>query len=149
MTPVQVRFAAPDQLDTAHGLLTAQLVEHGLPVDALAMTKTLKLIVASGSSAWLVMASRDAQVVGICLANRILSVEKGGPVIWIEELYVVPAARRTGVANEILGFISAQARTIGARALELEVVPTQAAAFALYDHLGFRRLDRQRLSLDL
>jgi ribosomal protein S18 acetylase RimI-like enzyme len=35
------------------------------------------------------------------------------------------------------------------RAIELEVVPTQAAAFALYRALGFEEVHRTRLSLAL
>jgi len=35
------------------------------------------------------------------------------------------------------------------RAIELEVVPTQAAALALYRGLGFEELHRQRMSLAL
>lgn len=83
------------------------------------------------------------------LANQIVSVEKGGITFWIEELYVAPAARRTGVARTILRWLVAEGQKVGARALELEVVPTQAAAFALYRGFGFREVHRQRLTFDV
>ena len=83
------------------------------------------------------------------LANQIVSVEKGGETLWIEELYVIPGARRTGVARAMLEHVANQARRRGLRAFDLEVVPSQLAAFALYRSLGFQEVPRQRLALEL
>ena len=97
----------------------------------------------------LLLAFRDREPVGIFLANQIVSVEKSGLVLWVEELYVVPHARRSGVARAILNHVADEARRRDVRAIELEVVPTQAAAFALYRSLGFTDVDRQRMSWKL
>ncbi len=76
------------------------------------------------------------------LANPIVSVEKGGISLWIEELYVAPEKRRRGVARALLDFVIAEARLNGLRAVELHVVPSQAAALALYRSIGFAPSDR-------
>jgi ribosomal protein S18 acetylase RimI-like enzyme len=78
-----------------------------------------------------------------------VSVEYPPYTLWIEELYVIPPARRTGVASALLGFVCDEGRSRGVRALNLEVVPTQAAAFALYRRFGFTEVHRTRLGFKL
>lgn len=146
---VRVRRAEARDRQVLARLLTAQLVEHALPAEPARIDRGLEVALAAGSPSWLLLAERDGAAVGVLLANAGASVEKGGRALWIEELYVVPAARRAGVARAILGWLVAEARAAGVVALDLEVVPTQAAAFALYAALGFSRVDRARLTLAL
>ncbi len=145
MSDIEVRAATVGDRAAAIRLLTAQLVEHALPVDAAGIERGVELALAHGSNAWLAIALASGLPVGIALANPIVSVEHGGAALWIEELYVAPAHRRRGVARALLGFLADEARNSGMRALQLEVVPTQAAALALYDALGFRPVERERL----
>jgi ribosomal protein S18 acetylase RimI-like enzyme len=130
-------------------LLTAQLVEHGLPVDDEGLVRAVELCLAHGSPAWLVVALRHGLPAGILLANPIVSIEHGGISLWIEELYVPPEQRRRGVARALVDFVGVEARSHGVRALELCVAPSQTAALALYAALGFRRNDRVIHSLAL
>ena len=146
---LHVRTAEPADRAIVHALLTAQLIEHDLPADPDRIDRGLDAALRPGSPAWLRLAERDGEPVGVLLANQIVSVEKGGETLWIEELYVIPEARRTGVARAILGYVVEEARQQALRALDLEVVRTQAAAFALYRAAGFREVARDRLTLDL
>jgi GNAT superfamily N-acetyltransferase len=125
------------------------MVEHQLPAEPERIDAGLGAAFRPGSPAWLLLARRDGEAVGVFLANQIVSVEKGGETLWIEELYVTPPARRTGVARAILAFVVEEARRRGLRALDLEVVHTQRAAFALYRSLGFEDVPRQRMTLPL
>jgi GNAT superfamily N-acetyltransferase len=43
--------------------------------------------------------------IGVVLANQIVSVEKCGYTLWIEEFYVLPEARRQSVATALLEYI--------------------------------------------
>lgn len=149
MSELEFRPVAPAEVPLALGLLCAQLEEHHLPADAERVQAGLDLALQPGSPAWLRMAWRDELPVGILLGNVIVSVEQGGRCLWIEELYVTPPARRTGVARFLLDSLAAEARSYGLKSLQLEVVPTQEAAFALYASLGFRKVERQRLDLPL
>jgi ribosomal protein S18 acetylase RimI-like enzyme len=144
-----IRRASEGDRETVHRLLTAQLVEHRLPADPEGISCGIDAAFAPGSAAWLWIAERDGRAVAVFLANRIVSVEKGGYALWVEELYVVPEARRMGVARALLGRIREEASAGGIRALDLEVVPTQAAALALYRALGFEDVHRRRMSLAL
>jgi GNAT superfamily N-acetyltransferase len=146
---LRIRPAGPSDREVVHGLLTAQMVEHRLPAEPERIDRGLDAAFRPGSPAWLFLAERDGQAVGVFLANQIVSVEKGGETLWIEELYVTPDARRTGVARALLAHALDEARRRGLRAFDLEVVPTQAAALALYRALGFEDVPRQRMSLEL
>jgi len=132
-----VRPATEADRPTAHGLLTSQLVEHRLPADREGIDRGIRHALAPVSCAWLWLAEREGRAVAILLANEIVSVEHGGLALWIEELYVVREARRSGVARALLGRVRERARERGIRSIELEVVPTQTPAFALYRALGF------------
>ena len=124
-------------------------IRHDLPADAAGVARGIELALAPHSPAWLLLAFRGEEPVGIFLANLIVSVEKSGHALWVEELYVVPSARRGGVARAILAHVVAKGRELGVRGIDLEVVPTQAAAFALYRALGFKDVNRQRMSFEL
>jgi ribosomal protein S18 acetylase RimI-like enzyme len=137
-----VRAATAADRGAAIRMLTAQLAEHQLPADDDGIAGAVELCLAHGSSAWLVMALASGLPAGVLLANPIVSVEHGGIALWIEELYLAPERRRRGVARALLSFVCDQARSHGLRAVELEVVPTQQAALALYRALGFHTSDR-------
>jgi GNAT superfamily N-acetyltransferase len=142
----ELALAGPGDTEAVVRLLTAQLVEHRLPADEAGIRRGVALAFSAGSAAWIVLARRAGHPAGIALANRIVSVERGGEVLWLEELYIEPAARRVGVASAILSYLETRATGMGMRGIELEVVPTQAAALALYEHHGFDRLNRLRVS---
>jgi ribosomal protein S18 acetylase RimI-like enzyme len=139
-----IRPAKASEMAVAARLLIAQLVEHGLPADLEGVQRGLELAM-TREAAWLLIALRQQEPVGIFLANEIVSAEKSGLALWVEELYVVPSARRTGVARAMLEHVRVEAKKKGIVAIELEVVPTQEAAFALYRGMGFVDVDRRRM----
>jgi GNAT superfamily N-acetyltransferase len=146
---ISVRAASLADRETCIRLLIAQLLEHDLPADQAGVGAAVDLAFAQHSPAWLLLAELDGVAVGIILANQIVSVEKCGYTLWVEELYVVPEARRRRVASALLDYIVAEGRRRGVCAVELEVVPTQVAAFALYRRRGFRDVHRIRMTWDL
>ena len=79
------------------------------------------------------------------------SVEYGGRDGFIDDLYLVPAARGRGVGRKLIDFALAQARELGVGTLHLEVETGNDAATRLYRAAGFtetgRRLMRLRLPL--
>jgi ribosomal protein S18 acetylase RimI-like enzyme len=144
-----IRAATAADRAAAIQLLIAQLVEHHLPADEAGVARGVELALAPHSPAWLILAFRDSTPVGIFLANQIVSVEKAGSALFIEELYVIPAERRTGIARAILSYVIEEAKRRGVDAFDLEVVPTQVAAFAFWRSLGFIDVNRQRMTRDL
>ena len=147
-TELVIRRAVKADRQVAARLLMAQLEEHHLPADAEGVARGIELAMKS-EAAWLLLAFAQTEAVGVFLANEIVSVEQAGIVLWVEELYVVPSARRRGVARGILNCVSQEARRKGIVSIELEVVPTQEAAFALYRSLGFVDVERKRMKWKL
>jgi ribosomal protein S18 acetylase RimI-like enzyme len=143
-----IRRAGKSDREVAARLLVAQLVEHHLPADLPAVERGFELAM-KRKAAWLLLAFLDEEVVGVFLANEIVSVEQAGIVLWVEELYVMPTARRRGVARAILNHVASEARQKGIVSVELEVVPTQEAAFALYRSMGFVDVERKRMKWKL
>jgi GNAT superfamily N-acetyltransferase len=55
----------------------------------------------------------------------------------VKRMYVVPSARRTGVARAVLGHVEAEGRRRGYRELRLETGVKQPEAITLYQSAGF------------
>lgn len=71
-----------------------------------------------------------------------------GDAAWIGGLGVVPERRRAGLARQAMHAVLARAHADGVRAVTLEVLESNPAAYALYRDLGFtdtRRLEVLRL----
>jgi GNAT superfamily N-acetyltransferase len=59
----------------------------------------------------------------------------------VKRMYVVPDARRGGLARLMLGYLEATARTAGADAVLLETGTRQPEAMALYESSGYERIE--------
>jgi GNAT superfamily N-acetyltransferase len=59
----------------------------------------------------------------------------------IKRMYVVPAARRSGLARALLAALEEAARGIGYRIVRLDTGERQPHAQALYEASGYRRVD--------
>lgn len=67
-----------------------------------------------------------------------------GPESELLRVAVAPAARNRRVGRTLLEDGLARLRELGVTTCFLEVRPTNAPALALYEHLGFRTIDRRR-----
>lgn len=63
------------------------------------------------------------------------------PAWLLSDLYVVPAARRQGVGEELMHAARAHAERTGACGIQLETAKTNLAGQALYERLGYKRDD--------
>jgi len=87
--------------------------------------------VTGGRGAFLVV-YQDGAPVG-CGALRLLNAETAE----LKRMYVVPAARGTGLGKLLVTALETEARALGVRRLVLETGVRQAAALALYQATGF------------
>jgi GNAT superfamily N-acetyltransferase len=108
------------------------------------VARAVELALAPGAHAWLAVAARSGLVVGVLLANPIVSIEYGGGALWIEELYVESAHRRRGAGRALYQFVADEARRAGLSAIELEVDPSLDGAEPFWRGLGFRAVERRR-----
>ena len=87
---------------------------------------------ASLERAWLLTDGR--QDVGYALAYWRHSIDHGGRVAVLDDLWIDAAFRGHGLGRRLLG---AEVSGVGARAVVVEADPTDAPAMALYRRLGF------------
>jgi GNAT superfamily N-acetyltransferase len=91
--------------------------------------------VASGRGTFLV-AKMDGEPVG-CGALRRIEEQAGE----IKRMYVRPVARGNGVGRSILAALEDEARRLGMTRLVLETGVRQLEAIALYESMGFTRIE--------
>lgn len=141
---IEIRRATPDDLDPVVDLLAAQLAEHDIPIDRADLTFAAEGILRVPDRGFILLAVAQEGPVGVACASFSWTVERGGMVAWLDELYVVPDRREHGIGNELLARVIAAAREAGCPAMELEVETSHARAEHLYQRHGFHSLPRRR-----
>jgi GNAT superfamily N-acetyltransferase len=82
------------------------------------------------------VAEQDGNAVGLALGRR-----TGAKVFKLRDLFVQPAARRSGVAQELMREFVAQAGAGGAEMIELDVLASNADARTIYERWGFKPIE--------
>lgn len=145
----EIRPATPADLVEVTDLLAAQLHEHGIPIARADLAFAAEGILRVPERGFVLLALRDGGAVGVACVSYSWTVERGGMVAWLDELYVAPAMREHGMGNELLRRAIVTAGTAGCRAMELEVEASHARAEHLYRRHGFTDLPRRRWSRPL
>jgi ribosomal protein S18 acetylase RimI-like enzyme len=84
-----------------------------------------------------VIAERAGDAVGLCLWFPWFSTWRGRRGVYVQDLYVVQTARRTGLARALLAQAAHRAKASGATFLRLDVDSDNAGGIALYESVGF------------
>jgi GNAT superfamily N-acetyltransferase len=132
---VTIRVATADDLATIRELYERLLEELPEP-DYLAETweDQIEDVEKSLRNGMLLVAEEEGRPVGI--VTGLMDTPRLG---WVEALYVVPDARRRGIAKQLLARVAALVRERGADHVGLEVTDGSREARALYDRLGFKQ----------
>jgi|SRR5690606_8960936 len=88
----------------------------------------------------LVAVDGSGEVVGFALFFAAYSTFECGPYLWLEDLYVTPAARGQGHGRELLRTLAAIALERGWRRCQWQVLDWNERAIAFYERLGARLL---------
>jgi GNAT superfamily N-acetyltransferase len=78
-----------------------------------------------------------------------MSLEFGGLVVILDDLYVVPEARGRGIGSSVLAKVEAVAKEKNAVQIFLEVEKANERAFGFYQRKGWRRRDRHMMEKNL
>lgn len=141
---IEIRPATPADLEDVTDLLAAQLKEHEIPIGRADLEFAAEGILRVPERGFVLLALRDGSAVGVACVSYSWTVERGGTVAWLDELYVVPSLREHGIGNELLGEAIGTAGAAGCRTVELEVETSHARAERLYRRHGFQDLPRRR-----
>lgn len=94
--------------------------------------------------------AEDASPIGLATSHAVPASPAMGQFWQLRDLYVLPGARRGGVAAALMSAVREAALAAGATRLSLVTEPDHQAALGLYRGLGFRPVEGlATLSLDL
>jgi len=111
--------------------------EAASPVDQSRFAANIEFLAAHPSRGSIVLFREPDALVGYALLVPYWSNEFCGTLLYVDEMCVVPRARRRGIGTSFFSFIEKE-RPFEAVALALEVSPGNEDARWLYQSLGFR-----------
>lgn len=139
---MEVRAVTPDDLEALHGLFEGFLAEVPLPDYSGDDEESRRQFLAAYAQEHVALVAWN----GDAPAGFVLARLKRPRLGSVDDMYVEPAARRSGVAATLLGNATQELRRRGAEVIALEVSSDNAEARAVYERWGFRET---RLRLEM
>ena len=138
---VRVREAEPRDVEQIYAFIV-ELAEYERAPEQVTGTPELlrEALFGTAPSAEALMAEIDDQIVGFALFHGTFSTWECRAGIWLEDLYVPPEHRRSGVGGVLLSRVAAVAVTRGCARLEWNALDWNDPALRFYAKLGARRL---------
>lgn len=90
---------------------------------------------------WLILIG--GQVSGYIILTLGFSFELKGKHAFLDELYLRTPYRNNGIEERAIEFLATQAKTLGIKAIHLQVAAQNESNITLYNHYGFQ--DQQRI----
>jgi GNAT superfamily N-acetyltransferase len=87
------------------------------------------------------IAESNGKPLGLAIVFLNFSTWRGSPGVYVQDIYVAPDARGTGLGKNLLQAVAAWGQARGANHLRLSVEPENAAARAFYASVGLRERD--------
>ncbi|MBU9711485.1 GNAT family N-acetyltransferase [Evansella tamaricis] len=113
------------------------------------LLKSIDLALKQNSGSEFFIAEKEGGVVGCAFLNSGISLDKGGPYIWLNDLYVLKKHRKQGIAKNILLNVLYWAEQEGYKGIELETGVNNIATKKLYNSLGFYDIVSKRYGRQL
>lgn len=133
-----LHLAKPEDIDRLLPLVTAFHLEKGLQsTDEKRISGLTPLLEGSPHGAvYLIGPSRGP--IGYIVVTFSWSIEYGGLDGFIDEIFIRSGVRGRGVGSEVIGALVAMLKSVGMKALHLEVDPKNESAIRLYKRSHFR-----------
>jgi GNAT superfamily N-acetyltransferase len=133
----QIRPATPDDVPVILGLIR-ELADYERTVESVVATEADLASALFGDDAvpTCLLAELDGEVVGFALWFRNFSTWLAKPGLYLEDLYVKPAARGSGLGRQLLMELVQIAREHGYGRVEWSVLDWNSAAIGFYRSLG-------------
>ncbi len=152
MSPtVRAQIAGPDDAEVVAALLVAFRDHMGLdwPSENAFLASVERLMEEVDTDFLLAALDAESPPAGVLQLRFRFSVWKAAPDAWIEDVYVVPGARRSGVGEALVTRAIERAAERGARRVELDCNEDNAGALALYERNGFSARSKRSEGRDL
>lgn len=140
MTPTpRIRRAAPSDSGRLAEMLHAFNTEFDTETPGVEVLAERLRTLLAGASTFAVLA--DDPAAGVALVTLRPNVWSDGPVALLDEMYVSPEQRGTGVGSAILQHMVEICRELGVAAIEINVDESDAGAMRFYERHGFSNGD--------
>lgn len=90
----------------------------------------------------------EGQIAGYSMLAKSYSTEYGGLCIWIEDLYIKPEYRGSGIGTQFFSYLEEAYRGKAVR-LRLEVEPSNGRAIEVYKKCGYQQLPYIQMTKEL
>lgn len=144
-----MRRAGPDDIPQLIGLMAEFYAEGGYPLNHQRAADAFAALLADDRLGQVWFIENGSEVVGHLVVTLCFSMEYGGLIAFVDDLFVRRPFRRAGLGAAAL----AEARTFcancGVRALLVETGHDNAAAQGVYRRAGFAPTERLHLTLPL
>lgn len=107
--------------------------------------ETLRSSLFEQRAAEALLADVDGEAVGYAIVCGTFSTFECRAGVWIEDIYVRPAARERGVGRALFERVAALAIDRGAPRVEWAALDWNELALGFYDRLGARRMDEWKM----
>lgn len=135
---VTARLATSDDLDDVIRLVSGLLIElGGTPPAPAAMTPAFERLVSGGDDGFIALGEVEDEAVAVCTASFVLSLRTAGRYAVLQEMFVEPWARSSGVGRALLQFTLEHSAQRGCRIVELGTPRVGERAIAFYERNGF------------
>ncbi len=137
MSGLEIRPARPEDASLVHGLILDLADYERLTHEAVVTTADVeRALFGEPPRAYCDIAWQDGAGVGFALWFYNFSTFVGRAGIWLEDLYVRPAARGNGVGKALLAGLARRCQSENLGRLEWAVLDWNAPSIAFYDSLG-------------
>jgi GNAT superfamily N-acetyltransferase len=146
---LRIQRVGIEQRAAATRLLQAQFEEHAISLSPERLQAAVAGLIEMPDRGALLLALDGNEPVGLGALAYTWTLEHGGLVAWLDELYVIPQRRGDGLGGALLAAACDLAARAGCAAIELEVDAAHRRAESLYRRAGFQPLARSRWSQSL
>lgn len=145
---ITARNASAADVETLVELMRAFYAESGFPLEREQAARAFRDLLSDPSKGAVWVLSVDGEAAGHVVLSVRFAMEFGGLSAYIDDLFVLPAYRRRGVARAGLKALLAECIRRGCRSLHVEVDPNDVPARSLYAEFGLTSGPDDRLRLE-
>ena len=144
-----MKRAVPDDVAQLVEMMSEFYAEGGYPLNPRRAAEAFAALLADDRWGGVWFIRSDGREVGYLVLTFYYSMEYGGLIAMVDDLFVRPAFRGSGFGTAALTEARALCVERGLRAMNVETGPDNGPALALYRKCGFKDVDRRLLVLQL
>ena len=135
---VTARLATSDDREDVIRLVTALLIElGGAPPTPEAMIPAFERLASGGDDGFIALGEVEDEAVAVCTASFVQSMRTAGRYAVLQEMFVEPWARSSGVGKAVLQFALEHSERRGCRIVELGTPRQGDRPRIFYERSGF------------